>query len=314
MANSFEQLLETLPDDVEFEFKGSVRKAVDELAKKAPKLKDSVLAQSEFSRKMDEVRDKVRRADEWDDWVSKNWVPVKDHPNGGMTKQELEYSERVQSLNTELEEARKAATGNGEEMTFEQLNQQLEKYTKDKGLVSKTDIDKLVGDKEKDFQQFVRNNSGAMMTAAMVAGELNVRHFKEFGEPFDTEAFVKSAVEKNRLDLKDYYEKDYVLDRRQKLLEEKHKGELEKIENEKKEAQKALDDMKEKLKTQAMGPSGQLSDNSGPDMGPLQRRMLGDQPAEGEKDKIPDVPLGMGGIAAAAARRDERLAMERRTA
>jgi hypothetical protein len=193
-------------------------------------------------------------------------------------------------------------------MTFEQLNQRLEQYSKEKGLLSKGDVDKLVNDKDKEFQTFVRGTSGAMMTGAMVTSELNLRHFKEFGEPFDSEQFVKSAVDKGRLDLKDYYDKEYVLDKRQARIAEQHKAELDRMNKEKEEIQKTLTEIQERAKTQTMGNGG-ITDDGSSELGPLQRRMLGEQQ---ETDKLPDVPLGQNGIARAAAMRDERLAAERR--
>lgn len=304
--NSFEALLETLPEDLEFEFKGPVRKAMEALAEKVPKVKDSVLAQSDYSRKMDELRDRVAEADEWRKWSEDNW-----DRDAGKTKADIANHQRIAELQQELESARKAAAAGGDEMTFDQLKDQLEQYSKERGIITKAELDKVVADKEKDLQKYMQGNSGTLFDGAMVTSELNLRHFKEFGEPFDSTAFVKAAVEKNRFDLRDYYEKDFVVAKRQEKIAADHKAELDRLAKERDDALKAVSDEKERQKTLTMGNGG-IADSTSPDLGPLQRRMFGESSDGG--DKAPDVPLGTGGLSSWAARRDEAKAAASRTA
>lgn len=298
--NSFETLLESLPEDQEFEFKGPVRKAFAELAEKVPKLKDSVLAQSDYSRKMDEVRDKVKLADTWDEWRRNNWD---DATNS--TKDELAARTEAERLAQELETARAAALATGEEMTFDQLNQRLEQFSKEKNYLTPDDLKKQFDGKTKEVEDYVKGYSAPIARAALDIPYLMAKHEKEFGEVLDPEVITKYAAEKNNFNLRDLYEKDWVVEKRTEAVKKYYETELQKVkdrETAKIEAAKA-EALAEGRKQVVMGsPSGNPVDMGGNEMGPLQRRMLPtEDPAAGEP-KAPEVPIGEGSLAAFAAR------------
>jgi hypothetical protein len=305
--SSFELLLETLPDE-EFEFKGPVRKAMEELGQKIPKIRDSVLAQSEFSRKMDEVRGDVNLAQQWKKWRDDYWLDEQK-----MTKSEFEKAEKIQALETDLETARQAALGQGDQMTFEQLGQWSEGFMKDKGLVTNAGLEKTLKEKETSLTDYVKSYTQPVATAALDVPYIMQKHQAEFGEVLDPKPLVKAAAEKNNFDLRDFYEKDWVVERRQKAMQEKHDAEMKKLQEETDAKLKAAEEKTERLKAQAMGQnSGGPVDMGGPELGVLQKQLVPSAPADGEAPKIPDVPLGDGSVAAFAAREYMRKQAERR--
>ena len=298
--NAFESLLETLPEDQEFEFKGSVRQATAALAEKFPKLRESVLAQADYSRRMDEVRDKVNLADQWTKWRQDNWLE-----NERKTKAEAARDTRISELERDLEAARQAALATGDEMTFEQLNQALEKFQSDKGIVTKNDLDKWGTDKEKSLTDYIKGNNQIFGRMAVDVPYIMARHSAEFGEVLDPDPVIKAAAEKGNYNLRDFYERDFVVERREKARTDKHAAELKKIQDEADAKVKAAQEEAERLKTQMTGATGTGNpvDMGTADMGPLQRQMQ--MPAadnSGGDQKPPDAPLGEGSIAAFAAR------------
>ena len=298
--SSFDVLLESLPEDQEFEFKGPVRKAFAELAEKVPKLKDSVLAQSDYSRKMDEVRDKVILANKWDEWRQNNWDDEKNS-----TKDELRALAEAERLTAELEAARTAALATGEEMTFDQLNQRLEQFTKEKKIVTTDDLENQFKGKTKEVEDYIKVYSAPIARAALDIPYLMAKHEKEFGEILDPDTLTKYAAEKGNFNLRDVYEKDWVVEKRQQAMKANYDAEIQKLKdgNAAEIARAKEDAAAEARKQQIMGqPNGNPVDMGGNDMGPLQRRMLPtEQPGDGEP-KAPEVPIGEGSLAAFAAR------------
>ena len=296
----FTNLLESLPDSDEFEFKGSVRKAFAELAEKVPKLKESVLAQSDYSRRMDEVRDKVKLADTWDEWRRNNWDDEKH-----MTRAELEKVAELERVQAELETARTAALATGEEMNFDQLNQRLEQYSKEKNFLTPDDLKKQFDGKTKEVEDYVKGYSAPIARAALDIPYLMAKHEKEFGEILDPDILTKYAAEKGNFNLRDVYEKDWVVEKRTAAMKNHYEAELQKMKDgETAKLQAARDEAAaEARKQQIMGqPNGNPVDMGGNDMGPLQRRMLPEQQGDQDRSKAPEVPIGEGSLAAFAAR------------
>jgi hypothetical protein len=190
-------------------------------------------------------------------------------------------------------------------MTFEELEKWGEGFMKKAGI----DPGKLVTtdtlkSKEAELAEYVKNLNGFTAKAALQVPYLNREHEREFGSQFDPEEFLKQATEKQRFDLKDFYEKDFVVEKRQAKRDADHKAEIDllKAEAEARE-KKAMEAAEERMaRMQSMGPGGQSpADAEGPQMGAFQRKMLKmDKPGEGSG--APEVPLGEGGIAAFAAR------------
>jgi hypothetical protein len=297
--SGFEILLESLPDNDELEFKGSARKVVQELAEKVPKLKESVLAQSDYSRNMDALREKVKLADSWDEWRRDNW-----NEEFKMTAGELKKQTELDQLAAELEAARTAALATGEEMTFDQLNQRLEQFTKEKKYVTPDVLESQFRGKTKEVEDYVKGYSAPIAKAAIDIPYLMAKHEKEFGEILDPDVIVKYGVEKQNFNLRDLYEKDWVVEKRQAAMKANYEAEIQKVrDGEAAKIQAAREEAAaEAKKQQIMGqPNGNPVDMGGNDLGPLQRRMTPEPQGDGEP-KAPEVPIGEGGLAAFAAR------------
>ncbi len=300
---AFTDLLATFSDEAD-------RKAFEELGNKNPKIRESVLRQSDYSRKMDEVRDQLAELQKWKDWRTKHWDPEKQ-----LTKREIANFERMEQLEAEKEQLEeRLLTQNlghtGDDMTLEQLNQWGETFAKNKGMVTKADLESTIKAKETELQNFVNNQVKTQAQfetyASLTVPELNIRHTKEFGDPFDSEAFLKEATEKGRFNLKDFYETSFVVGRRSEKLKADHTAELERVKTESEAKVAAAQAELEAAKQRAanMGPNGLIpTDNEGSQMGPLQRKFLKMDEKPPEEGKAPEVPLGEGGIAAFAAKK-----------
>lgn len=295
---AFEQLLATFADEAD-------RKAFEDLGTKNPKIKESVLLRSDYSRRMDEVKDQLGQLNEWNNWRAKHWDEDKK-----MTKRELEKAAQIEALETEkaqLEE--KLLTHNpeseGNEMTFEQLNSWGDKFAKERNIITKTDLDKIIGDKEKELQSFVKTQNQFETYAALVTPELNLRHMKEFGEPFKANEFIKAATDKGQFNLEEFYDNSYVRSKREDKINVDHAAELKRVKD---EAEAAVTAAKAEAAAAAqraanMGPNGLTpTDNEG-SLGPMQRKFLKMDEKPPEEGKAPDVPLGEGGLAAFAAKK-----------
>lgn len=295
---AFEQLLATFSDEAD-------RQAFEALSTKNPKLKESVLLRSDYSRRMDEVKDKVEMADQWNDWRSKHWDDEKK-----MTKREIERVAQIEALEAEksqLEEKLLNHTpGEGNDVTFDQLNQWGETFAKNKKIVTNDDLLKVIGDKEKELQQYVKTQNQFETYAALVTPELNLRHMKEFGEPFKAKDFIKEATEKGQFNLEEFYDNAYVRTKREAKITADHTAELERVKAEAAAAVQAAKDEAAAAAQRAagMGPNGLTpTDNEGSQMGPMQRKFLKMDEKPPEEGKAPEVPLGEGGIAAFAAKK-----------
>jgi hypothetical protein len=202
---AWERVLESISDEED-------RKALEGIGSKHRVLQDSVLAQSDYSRKMDEVRDKVTLADSWKKWREENWLD-----SDSMTKAEKHKADQIAEL--QAERARLQAQvelGAGEnDMTAEELANLLDTRIKERGLVGQSDLDKVIGDKTTELQEFVKGTLGFSSQASLVVPYLNQKHQQEFGELFDPVEFVKEATSKQRYDLKDYYDKEFVQGKRE---------------------------------------------------------------------------------------------------
>jgi hypothetical protein len=96
-TNPFDDLLASIGDETD-------RQALGEMAERYPNLKESVMLRSDYSRVMDENRDKVKLADAWDAWRQSNWVDNGLGEGKGATKRELEAQQKIQELMLQLQE------------------------------------------------------------------------------------------------------------------------------------------------------------------------------------------------------------------
>jgi len=292
-GSAFDSLLETFGSDDD-------RKVFEDLAAKNPAVREYGLRQDEFSRRLDEFKGRDEYVKKWEDWEANNW-----DEDAKMTKAQkaaLAKANQLQTEKAELEARLSLADLGGDGMTFDDLNKWGTEFLQKNNLVT---TDSVKAEKEalearmNGLNQFTAN-------AALMTPYLNQKHQQEFGELFDPTEFVKTAVDKGQFDLKDFYENSYVVEKRRQKVEADHKAEIERLKAEADEREKkAKEEAEAKVaRMQGMGAGGlNPSDDSGAQMGSLQRKMLGlDKTAEGGSG-APEVALGEGGLAAYAARK-----------
>jgi len=280
------------------------RTAYQGIAERNEWLKDYGLRQSDYSRFMDENGAKLRQLESWDQWRANNW-----DDGHRMTKAEVAKDEELTRLKQEKETLeRQIALGGGlgDDMTFEELEGKLGEWTKKAGLVDQA----AFAAKEREVRDFVTGVNQWTAKAALTVPFLNQKHLQEFGELFEPDKFLQEATEKQRWDLKDYYEKDFVVAKREAQRTAKHEAELAKVKADSEAAiAKATADAEKKIsQLQGMGPQGMNpSDAEGPMMGHFQKEYL---KLNQETTKVPDGAIvGEGTLAAIAAReRRENLA------
>ena len=272
------------------------RQAFEALAETEPFLKEAVMLRSDYSRNLDELRPKVAKADQWDAWEAENW-----DAEHGMTKAEYALQQGNRSLTERLAVA---ATGTGDEVTFDDLNKHLDTKIKALGidptkLVNKDDFEKAIGSKVEE----ARNYNNFTANLATRAAYRMMKHKDEFGELLNPDDLFKYAQE-NKIDSLDDAHDKMVADRRQTAIDTKQKAALD--------AAKA-EGKKEGLQERAMGDGQMPVDMGSPDMGHFQKTLLnaGKKDAAGAVDE--SVGLGQG-VGAHAARVYEQRAIETRNA
>lgn len=291
-VSAFDEIITQFGDDAD-------KEAFIGLAEKYPQIKEYGLRQSDYSRYMNESKIKIDLADEWNTWKSDHW-----DDEAKMTKQQKAAVDEAARLKQENEglESRIAAMGSGgDDMTFEQLEQFGKDLISKNGIVTKVDIDA----KQKELEGFVKGFDGVMAKTALTVSFLNQKHDREFGEPFDPDEFVKEAAEKGANNLKEFYENQFVAGKRQERVTAQHVAEIERI-----KAESAVELAKAKeqadaiaARIQGMGSGGMnpSDDGSGSVMGAFQKQYLKLDQVQTDASKVPDVPLGDGGVAAFAA-------------
>ena len=283
-VSAFDELLDSFSDP-------SDRQTFEGLASRNPKVKEYGLRQSDYSRKLNEHNEDLTELNQWRDWREKNW-----DDNQNTTKREIEKANELIRLQAERDEleAKIALGGLGGDMTFEELDSYFEK----KGVVTSG----VLAEKEKAVNDLIVGTNRAMANAALMVPYLNQKHRDEFGELFDPREFLKEANDKGRFDLAEYYENDFVAQKRQAKLHKDHEDEIARLKAEADDREKkAKEEGREYAdRARAMG-AGSPTDSEGASMGAFQRSYLGLNKKE-EGSGAPEVALGEGGIAAYAAR------------
>lgn len=287
MANAFEELLEAISDT-------SDREALANLGSKYKELKDGVLRQSDYSRKMNEYSAEKKKFDErkseidaelaklneWRSWRTDNW-----DDGLGMTKAEIAKQERIEELNAELEVLKSAQ---GTDMTFEEVESYIEKHMGKKQVLTREQWDKeLKGSlvDRKFYEEDVARRTTGMANGLEYLYEstypLGFSHIKEFDEPLDVAELMKFANENKIAKIPEAY-KMWVAPKREELREKRHKEELTKVAEDSAKAER------EKLaKERSMGQNGRIPVDQGPPiMGHVEARMKGVK--EGEGDEMPE--------------------------
>lgn len=268
------------------------REVLAGMGKKYPGLEKSVLAQREFSRKLNEFttkeagfRDTEAQLTAWETWREQNW-----DGDAKMTKAQKSAYDRLSASEQKVAELT-ANQGTGNEMTFDEIQQNLVK----EGYVKKGDVEAMA-------KSLNLVDSNAMVTGfgnQAVAFEhvftkvtpLLRKYEREFNEDMDLEKFYKEiSTPEGIKDIPAVYEKFVAGKRAQNQVaaaEQKVKD---------------LEQQFEKKKTE-LNSGGQPTDNgSGAPMGHLQSRIM--KQADGSPHVDIDsikAPLGGGTIAAAIA-------------
>lgn len=267
-VNSFDDILSNLvSDDADKEVLGN-------LANKYPDIKNGWLRQSDYSRKMDSLKETTKKVEEWEKWADDNW-----DFDAGTTKAE-------QTLKREL-------VTKGEDMTFDQVKDYTEKTLSERGIVTKTDFDSVLGTKSKEV------SDGLQGTAAFnaILTEKAINHLYEFKEPFKVREFLGKLNELGSDNLDLAYDK-YVAPERETRRQKDHEKEIEKIRAE--ERSKTEAEMNEKFIANRGLPVDQTEDG----LGHLQSKMLRvNEPDAAEKATLGDGTIAR--IAAAQYRKDK---------
>lgn len=289
-VSAFDEILGTFGSDED-------RQVFQSLAEKNPKVLEYGLRQSDYSRRMDEMKERLKFAEEWDGWKSNNW-----DSEHSMTKQQFAAVEDARRLQAERDElAQRVSLGEigGSEVNLEELEKQLLQKVG-------TQVGTQIQGKEQEFKDLVMGVNKFTASAALTTPWLNAKHKDEFGEYFNPSEFVAEATKKNRFDLEEYYEKDFVVERRAKAVETKHKAEIERLQKESDDryakAQQESDERAQRL--QGMGQNGPgLAEGGAPEMGAFERKYRGLTKPEDASNGVPEkAVLGDGTIAAVAAR------------
>ena len=200
--NIFDSFLESLPDP-------DVRKGMTDLAQREPKLKDAFMAQSDYSRKLNENRDALSELDGWRRWREENWVTVAD--GKGMTRAEQNAISRLQTLETEKQDLERRITEaefstGGDEVTFDQLKNELDTAMTQRGIVDNARLDEVIKSKTTEVEELVRNSNRIVFDATAILPYLNQKHQQQFGEMFHPREFVKAATEAGQYDFEKFYD------------------------------------------------------------------------------------------------------------
>lgn len=260
--NGFETLLASM-DVVD-------REAFVGVVDKYPDLKNGFLRQSDYSKKMDEIKatsnqfDVALQAIEEQRIALENWqaenVAERNDDGSIVTKAEAAYRDRAAKLEQELQQARTS------EMTFDDLSKHIDTL----GVIKKNDLETLLAPKEEAINQ----NFEGFTRAQLKMQNVGFKHLKEFNEPLDTiKLWDEEVIGKKVYDIDRAYE-NYVSSARA----DRQKAETERLiaEAEARGEQKAKQNF-------AMSNSGQMpTDSSGPVLGALQAKLTGSESEQGK--------------------------------
>jgi hypothetical protein len=240
------------------------KQTLESIVAKRPELKQGWLRQDDYSRKLDEFKTKENSftqvqelANQWNTWAENNW-----NPETNSTKTELALATRIQELEAQ-----------GTQMTFDEIN----KLIVDKGLMSKTDFESVLSQKEKSINDSFQ---GSAYVAAKLA-EISSRHTLEFREPFKATEFLGKVSEYGVSDLDKAHDM-FVSEIRNKREEEKMAEKIKQVEAEAlaRGRQEALENFQA-----SHGMSATPTNDSNNDIGySLQQKLAG----QSNEDAIPE--------------------------
>jgi len=181
------------------------KEVFESIMAKRPEIKQGWMRQDDYSRKLDSFKSVEQLANQWNEWAENNW-----NPETNSTKTELALATRIQELEAQ-----------GTQMTFDEIN----KLIVDKGLMSKSDFDSVLSQKEKAINDSFQ---GSAYVAAKLA-EISSRHTLEFQEPFKATEFLTKVGEYGVSDLDKAHDM-FVSDIRNKRDEQKMAERIKQVE------------------------------------------------------------------------------------
>lgn len=270
MPNYFDELLESIGDETD-------RKALATLGQKHAALREGVMRQSDYSRKQDELKSKVKLAEDWEVWKRDNW-----NDEHKLTVGEIAREATIADLQTKL-----AAAGNGEgQMTFAEIEAFTTKMLNDRKVVTADQLEPVSKTLKDDVQKQIDGYAGAVSTMFSKTIPLAMQHSRDYnGEILNIDEMFEKAAKAGINDVTQAYDL-YTADKRSA----KQAADLEKLKKDSfEEGRKAA------LTETTMGQNGRMPiDNEGPGMGHLERQMFQGQKSDADKaaQVIPDeVPL-----------------------
>lgn len=266
------------------------RTAIAEFVKKYPALDAAVLRQKDYSKRLNEFKAKevqFKEADEaataWENWQRENW-----DGESKMTKQQKAALSELQTANERVAQLQQ---GQGAEMTFDQIQADLQKN----GYVTKTDVQALAKELKLASTDDIGTGLGNQAKAfehIFVKTTPYLRKFeREFGEDMDFEAFYKTiATPEGIADIPGQYER-FVSDKRAAKRVADADAKV-----------KDMEKIVEQKRTEA-NSVGQPTDNGGSPLGHLQASKIAASKSKASEEVADTItaPLGSGTIASIAA-------------
>lgn len=289
-VTAFDELLEAFSEEGD-------RKVFEDLASRYPQVREYGMRQSDYSRKLNEVKQDIEELQEWRGWREQHWDDSRN-----MTKAEIAKAEKLAQLEQEKEELENRLTLGlgGEDVTFEQLEGFGKKWIEDNELLTREQLKA----KEDEMKNLVTGVNRFSTTASLTIPYLNQKHKEEFGEFFKPGDFWQEAVKRNCYEveqLEGFYT-EWTAGKRSEREKTQHEQRVKELQDsvEAEKAKAREEGKKEAARTSAAGLSP--VDTEGPTMGAFQEKYLGLK-KEDAGDGAPQVDIGEGGIAAYAARK-----------
>lgn len=299
------------------------RTAVADLAKKYPVLKNFAELGEKASAAqphLDQINTLNKRTDidlpralklaaDWESWKSEHW-----DGQSGSTKAEKQAKDALASAQARIAELEAGVSIEGE-MTIEEVNQALDKKLSDMGVVTKSDIPKLLPmdrlvDKEgkpivatrEDLDRYTNGIAGRFEEIYAALTPEMVTHHQMFGEPIDVNkvlGVMKTFFDENKRPMKasDAYKEAY----REKFVERDKQHRQKEIEDAEKRGadKKALE-----LQQSSGGRAIPLDSRGSIVSGPVMKRWQDKVKAAAEANKgSANGKLGSGHVTAEATRR-----------
>lgn len=180
------------------------------------KIRDGYLRQSEFSRRMDELREEQKKLETQQEESRRYYESqvALSHNN------KAEY-DRLLAEKEELEAKLAGGTQSTTDWSYSYGGQ-----TVSEDYVPKSVLEKRIADLNKQHEEMLLNTQNNAINLMAKMTNLAQKHYAEFGEPLDTNELTKFAIN-NNIPLETAYERS-TSERRSEVLERKHAEAIQK--------------------------------------------------------------------------------------